>query len=212
MQDVSSIFLLVLFVDTVSGPILTLLLASPFKSTRERWADFSLVGAIQLLALLYGLHSLWAARPVVLAFEVDRLVIVTANEVQIDDLAKAPAGMRQLPWGGMIKVNTRKALNNDEFMQSMEMGMAGVSPSMRPSWWLPWSSASDEIKARARPATQLLEKRPQDAAALETAIANAGIPVQQLHYLPFTSSKTKDWIALLDNELRIVAYANVDGF
>jgi hypothetical protein len=212
MQDVGSIFLLVLFVDAVCGPILTLLLASPLKSTRERWIDFSLVGAVQLFALFYGLHSLWVARPVVLAFEVDRLVIVTANEVQIDDLAQAPDGMRQLPWRGIIKVNTRKALNSDEFMQSMEMGMAGVSPSMRPSWWLPWDSASDEIKNRARPVTQLIDKRPQDTTTLQAAIANAGTSAQQLRYLPLTSSKTKEWIVLLDNELRIVAYANVDGF
>ena len=212
MQDVGSIFLLVLFVDAVCGPILTLLLASPLKSMRERWVDFSLVGAIQLLALLYGLHSLWVARPVVLAFEVDRLVIVTANEVQIDDLAQAPDGMRQLPWRGMIKVNTRKAFNSDEFMQSMEMGMAGVSPSMRPSWWLPWNSANAEIEERARPVTQLLETRPQDAIALQASVADAGLPAEKLRFLPITSSKTREWIALLDNELRIVAYANVDGF
>lgn len=212
MQGVGSIFLLLLFVDAVCGPILTLLLASPLKSKRERWVDFSLVGTIQLLALLYGLHSLWVARPVVLAFEVDRLVIVTAHEVQVDDLAQAPDGMRELPWRGMIKVSTRKALNNDEFMQSMEMGMAGVSPSMRPSWWRPWNSANAEIKERAKPVTQLLEKRPQDAIALQAAVTEAGIPAQQLSYLPLTSSKTKEWIALLDNELRIVAYANVDGF
>ena len=60
--------------------------------------------------------------------------------------------------------------------------------------------------------TQLLEKRPQDAIALQAAVTEAGIPAQQLSYLPLTSSKTKEWIALLDNELRIVAYANVDGF
>ncbi|MCO5111446.1 MAG: hypothetical protein M9929_11460 [Burkholderiaceae bacterium] len=212
MQDVGSLFSLVLIVDAVCGPILTLLLASPLKSIRERWVDFSLVGAIQVLALIFGLHSLWVARPVVLAFEVDRLVIVTANEVQIEDLTRAPEGMRQLPWQGLIKVNTRKALNSNEFMQSMEMGMQGISPSMRPSWWLPWSSASEEMKDRARPVLHLLEKHPQDEVALQAAIAKAGIPAQDLRYLPLTSSKAKEWIALLDSELRIVAYANVDGF
>ena len=69
--------------DVVCGPLLTLVLASPRKSRRERWLDFSLIGLIQLAALAYGMHSVWVARPVALVFEVDRLVVVTANEKKL---------------------------------------------------------------------------------------------------------------------------------
>ena len=103
LLDVHHIFVLVLAVDVVCGPLLTLVLASPKKSRRERWLDFSLVGAIQLAALAYGMHSVWAARPVALVFEVDRLVVVTANELQSDALAKAPPGLQHLPWAGVLK-------------------------------------------------------------------------------------------------------------
>ena len=212
MRHVGSIFFLLLAVDVVCGPLLTLVLATPSKSLRERWVDFSLVGLVQVAALLYGLHSLWAARPVVLAFEVDRLVIASANEVQTEALSQAPAELRSLPWWGVLQVGTRKAKDSNEFFESMNLGLGGISPAMRPHWWLPWDSAQAGIQERAKPVAELLARRPQAASVLQAAMAETGLPVQQLRYLPLTSSKTKDWVALLNTEGRIVGYAPVDGF
>ena len=212
MLGVGSIFLLLLGVDVVCGPLLTLLLANPAKPQRERWLDFSLVGLVQLAALLYGLHSLWAARPVVLAFEVDRLVIASANEVQTETLSQAPAELQSLPWWGVLQVGTRNAKDSNEFFESTNMGLGGISPAMRPHWWLPWDSAQAGIQERAKPVAELLARRPQAASVLQAAMAETGLPVQQLRYLPLTSSKTKDWVALLNTEGRIVGYAPVDGF
>ena len=44
MLGVGAIFGLVLVVDVVCGPLLTGVVASPRKSRRERWLDFSLIG------------------------------------------------------------------------------------------------------------------------------------------------------------------------
>lgn len=212
LLGVGSIFLLLLCVDVVCGPLLTLLLANPAKPQRERWLDFSLVGLVQLAALLYGLHSLWAARPVVLAFEVDRLVIARANEVQTETLSQAPAELQSLPWWGVLQVGTRKAKDSDEFFESMNLGLGGITPAMRPHWWLPWDGAQAGIQERAKPVAELLARRPQAAPVLQAAMAETGLPVQQLRYLPLTSSKVKDWVALLNAEGQIVGHAPVDGF
>ena len=147
MLEVGHIYLIVLAVDVVCGPLLTLVLASPKKSRRERWLDFSLVGAIQLVALAYGMHSVWVARPVVLGVETDRLVVVTANEVQAEALPKAPTGLNRLSWAGVLHVGTRKPVSGTEMMASVELGMAGISPAMRPDWWLPWTEAREAMLA-----------------------------------------------------------------
>ncbi|GAB2740731.1 fimb protein [Melaminivora jejuensis] len=209
---VGSMFFLLLAVDVVCGPLLTLIVANPKKSRRERWLDFSLVGLVQLAALLYGLHSVWVARPAVLAFESDRLMAISATEVQIDALAQAPQGLRRLPWWGLQQVGTRKAASNDEFFQSMKLGLSGISPAMRPDWWTPWDSALPAMRARARPVGELLERRPQDAATLHEAIAATGLTAGQLRYLPLTTRKVKEWTALLDADMRIVGYAPIDAF
>lgn len=212
MLGVGSIFLLVLAVDVVCGPLLTLILASPKKSQRERWLDFSLIGLIQLTALVYGLHSVWVARPVALVFEVDRLVVVTANEVDPAELGKAPDGLRHLPLWGVLQAGTRQATNGAEMMESVERSLAGVSPAMQPGWWAPWEQAHPGMVARAKPVTELLARRPLQATVLQAAIRASGLPAADLRYLPLVSSKTLDWVALLDTQLNIVGWAPVDGF
>ena len=212
MLAVGHIYLLVLAVDVVCGPLLTLVLASPKKSRRERWLDFSLIGAIQLAALAYGMHSVWLARPAVLAFETDRLVVVTANEVQAEDLHKAPPGLQRLPWAGVRQVGTRQAAGGAETWSSLELGFGGISPGMLPDWWLPWAEAQDGLRSRAKPLSELIARRPEAAPLLQAAAQSAGRAVPDLRYLPLVSSKTLDWVALLDADLNIVGHAPVDGF
>jgi len=210
---VAGIFGMVVVVDLVCGPLLTLVLASPRKSNRERWVDLALVGLIQLGALGYGLHAVYSARPVVLAFEVDRLSIVTANEVQADQLQAAPTGYQSLPWWGLLRVGLRQAENSQEFLDSVSLALAGVTQSMRPNWWTPYDDQTRAaIKAKAKPLSALIGKRPQDAAELEQAGRRAGQPVDKLFYLPLTSSTETSWIALIDGSGEMVGHAPVDGF
>ncbi|MFV0371073.1 MAG: hypothetical protein ACK5JI_05450 [Azonexus sp.] len=209
---VGEIFFLLLVIDVVCGPFLTFILSNPKKSRHERWLDFSIIGIIQVIALVYGIYSVWAGRPVVLAFETDRLVVVGANEIQIENLGQAPENLRHLPWWGWHQVGTRKASDNNEFFTSMELGFAGVSPAMRPDWWTSWSSAQAAMRARARPVTELIERHPQDVAILQATIQNTGLEATQLHYLPLTTRKVKEWIVLLDGSMRIVGYAPINGF
>lgn len=212
MLGVGAIYGLILVVDVVCGPLLTLILSSPKKSLRERVLDFSLIGVVQLAALLYGLHAVWLARPVVLGFEVDRLVVVTANEVQADQLANAPAGLRRLAWWGLHRVGTHRPKDGAEMFNSVILGLSGVSSVMQPGWWQPWPDALPALRKRVKPLAELIARRPEGADVLRRAAAEAGLPVEQLRYLPLTSSKTLDWVALLDGELNMVGWAPVDGF
>lgn len=212
MLGVTGIFLLVLAVDVVCGPLLTLLLASPKKSRRERWLDFSLIGLVQIIALAYGLHSLWIARPVLLAFEVDRLLVVTANEVQVEAMDQAPAFLPHLPWWGIERISLRQPEGVQEALESVDLGLAGISPAMQPQWWQPWEKARDAITQRAKPVSELLQHRPQNAETIQTAIKKTRQPASALRYLPLTSTKEKEWVMLLDDRLEFVGYAPVDGF
>ena len=212
LLDVHHIFVLVLAVDVVCGPLLTLVLASPKKSRRERWLDFSLVGAIQLAALAYGMHSVWAARPVALVFEVDRLSVVTANEVLHDGLPKALPEFRDLPFAGVLKAGTRKPANGAEMMRSLDLSLGGVPLAAQPDWWQPWADSLPAMRQRAKPLAELMARKPQAAPVLQDAARDAGHAAAELSYLPLVSSKTLDWVALLDGQMNMVGWAPVDGF
>ncbi len=212
MLGVGGIYVLILIVDVVCGPLITFVLASPRKSRREMFLDLSLVGMIQMAALLYGMQAVWIGRPAVLAFEKDRLTVVSSNEIDHADLHKAPPSLQTLSSTGLLKVGTRMPRDNNEFVDSVELSLAGFSPAMRPGWWEPIGLYHDAMRAHAKPLTELIDRRPNDALMLEKAAAETGQPVGALTYLPLTSSKTKDWIALLDTTMQVVGYAPVDGF
>lgn len=212
MLGVQSIFGLVVGVDLVCGPLLTLVLASPAKSRKESWVDLSLVGVIQLIALAYGLWSLFGVRPVALVFEVDRFTIVSANEVQLDQLNEAPEGLRTLPWAGVNLAGARGASSYSESLESLDLSLQGVTPAMRPAWWVPYDAVRSEVLKKAEPLTELVKVRPQQAPLLESTAAESGFPIKTLRYLPLTSSKVLDWVALINQTGDVVGYAPVDGF
>lgn len=212
MLGVGSIYVLILAIDVVCGPLLTLLLANPSKSRPALAVDFSTLAIVQILALAYGMHSVWAARPVALAFERDRLVVVTGNQIDAAALAKAPEALRHLPLFGVIRVGTRHAADSTEFFQSTELDLVGISPAMRPDWWVPWGRVEEELRLKRRSLEELINHRPADAELLRRSAKNAGLNWQETFYLPLTTSKDKDWIALLDLQMKIVCAVPVDGF
>lgn len=212
MLGVGKIFLIILGVDVVCGPLMTLILVSPRKSRRETTLDLSLIAIIQTAALIYGVHAVWMGRPVVLAFEQDRLTIISANEVDASDVPNAPRGLRELPYFGILKVATRRPRSTTELLNSIEISLVGITPAMRPSWWEPIADHKTAMREKAKPLSNLILQRPADNAVLKRAAHDAGYPAEALVYLPLTSSKTKEWVALLNGSLEMVGYAPVDGF
>lgn len=208
------LFLLIIGVDLVCGPLCTLILANSKKSRRELALDLSLVALVQIAALGYGLYSVQLARPAVLAFEADRMVVVTAAEIDTDDLPNAPEKFQHLPWFGMQKVSIRKAKNEQEFFESVNLSLEGVEPSIRPSWWQPFDAGISQIKEKMTAlATAKFDKL--DAAKLtklEKAVAETGLPKEKLFFLPLTSKYRKDWLVLLDENAVFVGFAPVSGF
>ena len=210
--DVTNIFLMVAFVDVVCGPLLTFILASPTKKRREKIVDFSFIGIIQILALAYGMHSVWVARPAVFAFEKDRFTVIAANEFDHENLVKAPIGLQKIPYIGLLKVATRNPENGEDFIRGIELSARGISPAMRPDWWVPISEQQEQLKSIVKPLTDLVASKPEKSAELKKAADDAGYAVVALTYIPLTSSQNKDWVALLNSSLEMVGFAAVDGF
>ncbi len=76
---VVSIFLLLLAIDVIVGPLLTLLVAKQGKKTLKM--DLLTIGIIQFLALAYGLYTVAQGRPVWLIYDDGRFEVVQAYEV-----------------------------------------------------------------------------------------------------------------------------------
>ena len=97
-SGVAAIFLLLVGVDVVLGPLITLIIFNPEKEELRR--DLLIIVLVQLLALSYGVYSVFTARPAFAVFNSARFDLVYANEISAENFAKAPDEYASAPlWG-----------------------------------------------------------------------------------------------------------------
>lgn len=207
------LFLIMVIVDVICGPMLTAVVFNPEKQHRELVLDLVVIVLVQLSALVYGVHSVFVARPVVLAYEVDRFVAVPAVMVDTGSLDQAPPNLQVLSWTGPVVVGTRKARNAQEVNDSLTLSLQGLEISARPGWWVPYTRSVPDVKRRMRRLAGLrLQRDAREQHMIDAAVAEVGHGLSSLFYLPLTSRDVTDWIVLLDAEAQIVGFAHVDGF
>jgi amino acid transporter len=83
------LYRLLLVVEVLLGPVMSFVIYNPKKKQKELLTDYSIVVAVQLAALVYGVYTVYSARPVYEVVVKDRVEIVSANELSKDDLALA---------------------------------------------------------------------------------------------------------------------------
>ncbi len=202
---------LVMGVDIVMGPLITLAIFDIRKPMRELKRDLVIIVALQLAALGYGLHTVYLARPAVLALETQRFRLTIANDVLADELPNAVEGMRRLPLDGPRVVNTAEP-SDAQRPDAIFKAMQGADIGSRPIFWRPWGAEGRAHALKvARPLAPLMS-RAKDHAALDDAIARSGKPVDQLAVIPMIARST-DWSVLIDKTTGDpVGFAPIDAF
>lgn len=190
------LLLLLMAVDTVLGPCLTLIVYHRKKCRKETLIDLSVIGALQVAALLYGIWSAYAARPVYLVFEYQRMAVVSAVHLPREELAKAPVEWRSLPSAGPKLLSLRRFKNAEEEYDSVIKAIAGVPQAAQPELWQAYEEARAEIIRVAQPISAL-ETGTVPATRLSKFVSEFEDDSAQLKYLPLIGRKG-DWIILIN--------------
>lgn len=191
-----SLFLLVAVVDVVLGPVCTFAVASPTKRARELRLDVAVIALVQVAALGYGAWTIFQSRPVYLAFEIDRLRVVHAIDVDASLLAQAPDEFRSLPAFGPQLVAVRPFASPQERMEVTMAALQGVDIGARPDLWIEWNAQRSAIQAASLPLSELLKDKPQHRQMAEKALAGVGLGVEGARYLP-VAGRRDFWTAVL---------------
>lgn len=150
---VTNIFLMLLAIDVVLGPLLTLLVASsPTKKTLK--FDLMVIGVLQLSAYIYGMYNITKSRPVYIAFDVVRFEVVQADTVV------RPQNMTgEYSKNSYLKpqwVAVRPYKNADEQTERMRLEMMeAIAPSMRAELYIDINDANSQIKKATQPLSEL---------------------------------------------------------
>jgi hypothetical protein len=209
----TELFGLVVGCDVVLGPVITFVIFNRRKPRSELVRDLGIVVALQLVALGYGLHMTFVARPVALALEEDRFRVVAVNDVVESELPHAQEGMRSLSLTGPRLVYTSVPDEPAKRSEALSLALRGHDIGTRPSLWKPWdANARRAAVAKAKSVLQLMKRRPEYRTVIDAAVQRAARPAQTLVYIPMITFRG-DWVALLDSSSgEVVGFAPVDGF
>jgi hypothetical protein len=207
----ATLFLMLVGIDVVLGPALTAVVASPGKPRGELMRDLAVIVVVQAAAFGYGIYTMSLARPVAIAFEVDRLRVVSAADIDPTLLAEAPPEYRSLPWNGPRLLAAVKPTERDAALRSIDLGLAGIDLAMVPANWRDWSTQRDAAWAKARPVARLVKQYPGSAAELAAIATRAGQGVDALRFLPLVARR-ESWVTILAPDAAIVGHLPHDGF
>lgn len=145
---VTNIFLMMLAIDVIVGPILGWLVYQEGKKTLK--FDLSVIILIQIAALCYGGFSIEQGRPAWLVYNVDRFELVRKNELVDINIQQAQPQFQQPSWFKPQYVSTEFAKdtqqrNNEMFAEIFD----GISVAQRPERYVELTQVKTQIQQRA---------------------------------------------------------------
>ncbi|MFN0296071.1 TfpX/TfpZ family type IV pilin accessory protein [Acinetobacter albensis] len=153
---VTHIFLMMLTIDVIVGPLLGLLVYKQDKKSLK--FDLIVIIAIQIAALCYGIYSIEQGRPTWLAYNVDRFELIRKNDIIQNGLKYAQPQFQQVSWfkPQYVAVNFAKDVkqrNDDMFAEVL----GGVSLAQKPARYVDFAQAKEQIQKRAQKLELLLQ-------------------------------------------------------
>lgn len=190
----SRLILLLVGVDVVLGPLLTSVVYNPRKPRLR--LDLSIIAVLQSAALIYGVHVMFAARPVYVVFAKDRFDLITANQIDPAEQSKARAPYDSLPLTGPQTVGVRVPEDPAERQRTLFAGASGYDLSQFPQYFVSYASLAHDAAARGRPIADLRRRNPSRAAAIDDLLRRSGRPEDSLRYLA-VKAKEQDLAAIV---------------
>ena len=177
---VTHIFLMLLAIDVIVGPVLSLLVYKEGKKTLK--FDLTVIIAIQIAALCYGVYSIAQGRPVWIAYNVDRFELVRKNDIILDHIDQAQPKFQHVSWAKpqFVAIKSAKDVqqhNNDMFIEVL----GGISLAQQPERYVDFAQAKAQIQHRAKNLAEL--KQYNDEKQVEDILekysqANAFVPLK----------------------------------
>jgi hypothetical protein len=178
----STLMLLIMSVDVVIGPVLTLVI---FKSGKKGLKfDLSVISALQFAAFCYGLTIIAIARPVYVVMALDRFIPVYANQLEDSDLAGAKPEFSKRPWTGPTLVGARLPTGTQERSDLLSAGLRGKDVEQFPKYYVSYPEIADEALAKAKALTTLSSRSAEDKNAIDTYVVQSKLELNELFYLP----------------------------
>ncbi len=196
-SGVTDIFLLLLVVDVVLGPVITLIIFNPQKKELKR--DLAIIVVVQLAALFYGMQTVFIARPAFLVFNATGFDLVYANEISTENLANAKLPeYTSLPISGPSVVAAKMPSDPELAGKIVSAAIFGGDDLQHmPEYYVSYDSQKQSVLRNIRPLEDLKKSNnDRNEKVLELLAKYSAVNDEGVGYLPI-NAKAHDVIAVV---------------
>ena len=181
-------------VDVILGPLLTLIV---FKSgKRSLKFDLTMIGLVQIAALIYGVYVVFLARPAFIVFVKDRFELVTTVELEPEELAKAKYPQFSAPgWTGPQLAVADMPDDPKERTMVLYAAIAGFDLQHFPRFFVPYAERTKDVLAKAETVARFRVSEPVSARVLDAYLASSGVKEDEVRVLLMRTRFA--WIVML---------------
>jgi hypothetical protein len=184
LSEAVHVILLMVGVDVVLGPLLTLIVANSRKSLRELSRDIGVIVTVQLIALLYGATTLWSGRPLYYAFSVDCLEVVQASD--IDPKARELSDRQKLAlaphWYSLPRWIWAPLPEDSDEAQKIIVSATlegGADVVALPQYYKPWDQGLKDLHAQLKKVDEIRYFSPKQKKVLKERMQASGLAADQ---------------------------------
>ena len=194
----ATLILLLIGVDVVVGPLITLIVFDPKKKSLR--FDLAVIAALQIGALLYGCSVMFKARPVYNVFVVDRFEVIAANAIDEESREKAAPEFRSLPLTGP-KVAAARQPDDPKRQSDIMISAVDGGPDLAnlPDLYVPYEQFRRDAGKGAKPLAELAKRQSEAAAAIRAFVAASGRAEDSMGFLPM-KARNEDMAVVVDNK------------
>lgn len=147
---ITKIFLLMVGIDIILGPLLTLIVYKKGKKSLK--FDLAIIILIQISALIYGIYKVSEGRPIWIVYNVDRFDLIRVNDIENINSSNKKSKYNKLSLFGPQYVNSQIPLNdiqvrNQVLFDELEKG---ISPSQRVELYRSLETAKLKMQEKAQ--------------------------------------------------------------
>jgi hypothetical protein len=197
----AKLLILIVSIDIVVGPIITLIIFNPKKKSLP--FDLAVVATLQLAAFVYGASVMFESRPVYNVYYGGRFDVVSPSRVPMDEFAKVKLEeFKQFPLTGPKLAAALEPATIAEINHIVLHKKATADIVAFPQYLVPYETntpSAKEAGLKAQPLAELRQKDPSAIPALDTFMKEHNLDATKVGFLPVVTRKT-DMVAIVDRE------------
>lgn len=194
-ENAPKILRILVGVDVVLGPLLTLIIFKPGKPGLK--FDLAMIAFVQFAALAYGASVLFEGRPGYIAFAVDRFTVIPARDIDDSNLPypELRAGILKRP----NLVYVRRPSDPEERSRLLEeFFQGGPDLDARPEFYEPYAEHTRDVLDKAHPVSALYGDSDDKRTLIEQFAWKHDLKVDAIRYLPLIG-KDRDMAMIVEH-------------